>query len=157
MSDPAVRMRRRRRIEITLSLLVLGAVTYLALVPHNGRELTRLLPPKVYRWFAEHDDFNNIAAFFVLGLCVFRIRVEERAGGPGGMLARIFRSSVTRLVALMALVCLFEFLQLGIQGRFSAFGPASSHYYYGTTPFRDIHTGFSGVFAAWLLSTLRRR
>jgi len=116
-----------------LLLFVLGAMCYLALVPNDRGQFLPFLPTKIRRWICEHADFNNVTAFFVLGLIVFRMRAGSMAGAAG----RIFTHWGSRMAALMTLVCLFEILQFLIPGRMSGL--------------RDVCTGWSGVFAAWLI------
>lgn len=126
-----------------LLLLLLGAVLYLALMPSNGHPRFRVVSPPVYRWFAEHDDFNNIAAFGGLAMVAFLVGGRSHGrknAGVSGAFARMFASRTSRLAGMLAMVCILETLQNWIPGRVSEL--------------QDVCTGWSGIFAAWLLSVL---
>jgi hypothetical protein len=133
----------RRQIAPALLLLLLGAVLYLALMPNLGRPRFTLVSPAVYRWFAEHDDFNNIAAFGGLAMVAFLVGCPSPGGKKAGALnafACTFASRTSRLAGMLAMVCLLEALQNWIPGRVSEL--------------QDVCTGWSGIFAAWLLCAL---
>ena len=124
-------------------LLTLSAVLYFALMPYHGHTKILIVPLPVFRWIAEHDDFDNIMAFAVLAMATFLLGrpPAARKGGIGAAFARRFASRMARLAGLLAMVCVFEILQIWIPGRNSAL--------------RDVCTGWSGIFAAWLLCELR--
>jgi len=133
---------------VAMLLLVGAAIGYLALMPNVRGNMLGFLPQKVRRWIVEHDDLNNVVAFAVLGSVAFRIGRKEAARfahGISGVLGRVFARRETRLAALMALVVVLELFQLVIPGRISGL--------------RDVCTGWSGLFAAWLISeaTLAKR
>ena len=137
------KQRARRLAGLAALVVVFAAMCYLALVPNARGEFLGFLPQKLRRWICEHDDFNNVVGFAVLGLMAFRIggrRQMERGAGVAAMLRRIFAHRGARLAALMALVCVFELLQLIIPGRMSGL--------------QDVCTGWSGLFAAWLLAVV---
>jgi hypothetical protein len=123
-------------------LVVLAAIAYLALVPNREGQFLPFLPQKIRRWICEHDDFNNVVAFAILGLVAFRIGRKGNASPDAGILRRVFARREARLASLMALVCLLELAQLVIPGRMSGL--------------RDVCTGWSGLFAAWLLASVFR-
>lgn len=133
-----------RRIVRTFFLLTLCTVFYLTLMPYYGRARFRIVSLPVYRWIAAHDNFDNIVAFAVLATAAFllgRHPGDRGNGGIGAAFARRFASRTARLAGLLAMVCMFEILQIWIPGRTSAL--------------LDVCTGWSGIFAAWLLCELR--
>ncbi|MFN9367527.1 MAG: hypothetical protein ACK6CT_01985, partial [Planctomycetia bacterium] len=86
------------------------------------------------------DGFVNVDAFGFLAVVVFIAGETSGAGGEsksGGICAR----RGARLAVLLALVCVIEIVQIWISGR--------------TSSLEDVCTGWSGIFAAWLLSVLR--
>ena len=139
-NDPAIR-RRRRPFRRALLAVTAIAIAYLTLIPNNGHARFRILPLPLYRWFAapEHDGFVNIAAFGFLATVVFLAGRNPGTRGSG-LLVTIFASRTARLAALLALVCGIEILQRWIPGR--------------TSSLQDVCTGWSGIFAAWLLCTV---
>ena len=139
---------RRLRIVRTLFFLTLCAVLYLALMPNNGHARFRIVSLPVYRWLeAEwHDDLGNIVAFAVLACATFLLGAhpaDRENDGISAAFARCFASRTARLVGLLAMVCMFEILQRWIPGR--------------TCSLRDVCTGWSGIFAAWLLCNVFER
>jgi hypothetical protein len=125
-------------------IVVAAVIGYLALIPNDRGELLSFLPGKIRRWLCEHDDFNNIVAFGVLGSIVFRIRsrgARSPRRGTFRVFERVLSSSEARLVLLMALVFLLELVQLVIPGRIC--------------DLQDVCSGWSGLFAAWLAFRVR--
>ncbi len=104
-------------------------MTYLTLMPNRGRSRFRVVPLPLYRWLADpmHDWLMNIIAFGFLAAVVFV--AGENLG-----------SRRIRLAGLLALVCAIEIAQLWIPGR--------------TSSLDDVCTGWSGIFAAWLVARL---
>jgi hypothetical protein len=143
MGAPRDEQRARHLVGKVTLVVVFAAMCYLALVPNARGEFLGFLPQKLRRWICEHDDLNNVVGFAVFGLIAFRIGgrgQRERGAGVGAMLRRIFAHRGARLAALMVLVCVFELLQLIIPGRMSGL--------------QDVCTGWSGLFAAWLLAVV---
>jgi hypothetical protein len=135
--------RVRRLAGMVTLVVVLAVICYLALVPNARGEFLGFLPQKLRRWICEHDDFNNVTGFAVLGLVAFRIRgsgLTDRGTGVAAIFRRIFAYRIARLAALMVLVCVFELSQFFIPGRMSSL--------------QDVCTGWSGLFAAWLVSEI---
>ena len=133
----------RRRIGRAIFFLALGTVLYLALMPSDGHARFRIVSLPVFRWIAAHDDFDNIAAFAALALAAFlvgRDPSERENAGVCAAVARRFASRLARLAGLLTMVCIFEVLQKWIPGRVSSL--------------EDVCTGWSGIFAAWLVSEL---
>jgi len=134
----------RNIVGVAIAVTVLGLVAWLALIPNNRGQFLGFLPEKLRRWICEHDDFNNITGFWVLGIVAFCLPSADsanRGSGLIGLLCRVFAHRLARLAALMGLVCALEILQFVIPGRFS--------------DLRDVCTGWSGLFAAWLVSEVR--
>ena len=131
-------IRRRRRISRAVFATTAIAIAYLALMPNNGPARFRIVPLPLYRWLEapEHDGFANIVAFGFLAVVVFLTGRNPDARGSG-LLAAIFARRTVRLAALLALVCGIEIAQRWIPGRVSSL--------------QDVCTGWSGIFAAWLL------
>ena len=139
-SDPAIRSRGRLFHRAIFAITAI-AMAYLTLMPNNGHARFRIVPLPLYRWLAapEHDSFVNSVAFGFLASVVFLLGRNPDAHG-GSLLSAIFASRPARLAALLALVCAIEILQKWIPGRVSSM--------------EDVCTGWSGIFAAWLLSVL---
>ncbi len=128
--------------------MVLGAVIYLALMPNNGHARFKIVPEPAYRWLEAtwHDDFGNIVAFGVLAFATFilgRLPWDRENAGTGATFVRLFASRAARLAGLLVMVCAIEILQIWIPGR--------------TSSLRDVCSGWSGIFAAWLLAELLDR
>jgi hypothetical protein len=134
--------RARRTMGKAALAIILAAIGYLALVPNTHGEFLHFLPQKLRRWICEHDDFNNVVGFAVLGTVAFHIGTKRVASPGSSVFRRAFGRKEARLAALMGLVCVFELLQLVIPGRMSSL--------------QDICTGWSGLFAAWLASEIWR-
>jgi len=135
----------RERIIRAVFIIILFAVLYLALMPNNGHARFRIVPLPIYRWLEApwHDDFGNIVAFAVLSTAAFllgRNSGGRENAGITGALVWWFASRNARLTGLLATVCIIEILQKWIPGRVSSL--------------QDVCTGWSGIFAAWLLSVL---
>ena len=131
----------RRRIGRAILTVTVIAIIYLTLMPNNGHSRFRIVPLPLYRWLEapEHDGFANIVAFGFLATVVFLVGRNPETRGDG-LLAVIFARRTVRLVALLALVCGIEIVQKWIPGR--------------TSSLEDVCTGWSGIFAAWLLCTV---
>ena len=135
----------RRRIFRTIFFLTLCAVLYLALMPNSGRARFKIVPEPMYRWLEAtwHDDFGNIVAFGFLAFVTFLIGKPAAASENAGIVAafhRWFADRNVRLACLLAGVVTIEILQIWIPGR--------------TSSLRDVCSGWSGIFAAWLLAEL---
>ena len=131
---------------MVIFIVMLVLVLYLALLPNVHNTMLTWLPRPVHRWLATHDDVNNILAFAMLGLTTFMVRPwrADRAGRGGQRLfAPLPASTTARLCCLLALVCVLETAQRWIPGR--------------VCDLRDVATGWSGVFAAWLLYSVLDR
>ena len=121
----------------------LAAGLWLALTPNVRGEMHFFLPMELRHWVHEHDDFANIAAFLCLaifGLCFQR---NPQRGGKSAARPAMFRlleKRAVRVAGLMALVCAIEIVQIFIPGR--------------VADLQDVCTGWSGIFAAWLLSVI---
>ena len=117
------------------------SMAYLTLVPNNGRVRFRIVPLPLYRWLAapEHDWLVNIIAFGFLAAVVFLVGGNSGTRN-GDLFPEIFGRRGVRLVVLLMLVCGIETAQIWIPGR--------------TSSLEDVCTGWSGIFAAWLLSLL---
>ena len=133
---------RLRFSEIICIALILGGLV-LALHPNTRGEVNHLLPAGVVRWInSGHDEEENLFAFLILGtfaLCSGR-HSERDSGAAGSEIVRLLRSRPARMAALMGLVCAIELVQNFIPGR--------------VADLDDVCTGWSGIFAAWLLSVL---
>ena len=139
-NDPAIR-RRAQPLRRALPAITAIVITYLTLMPNTGHARFRIVPLPLYRWLAapEHDWLVNIVAFGFLAAVVFLAGRDPDAHG-GSLLSAIFAHRSARLAALLALVCAIELVQRWIPGRISAL--------------QDVCTGWSGIFAAWLLAVL---
>ena len=117
-------------------------IAYLALMPNSGHTRFWIVPLPVYRWVAapEHDGIVNVFAFGFFAAVVFLVERNPDASGTS-LLSAIFATRLARLVGLLALVCAIELVQKWIPGR--------------TSSLDDVCTGWSGIFAAWLLCVLR--
>lgn len=131
----------RRWISRAVFAVTAIAIIYLTLMPNSGHSRFRIVPLPLYRWLAapEHDDVVNIAAFGFLATIVFLVGRNPDSRGDG-LLAAIFARRTVRLAGLLALVCGIEIVQKWIPGR--------------TSSLQDVCTGWSGIFAAWLLCTV---
>jgi hypothetical protein len=135
----------RRRVIRAVFFVTVCAVLYLALMPNNGHSRFRIVPLPMYRWLeaTRHDDLGNIVAFGFLALITFLVHADPAGRkNPAGtdFFASRFAGRTARLAGLLAMVCVFESLQRWIPGR--------------TSSLQDVCTGWSGIFAAWLLSVL---
>ncbi len=139
-SDPAIRRRRRTFFRLLLVGTTL-MIAYLALMPNSGHTRFWIVPLPVYRWLAapEHDGIVNVFAFGFFAAVVFLVERDPDASGTS-LLSAIFATRLARLVGLLALVCVIETVQIWIPGR--------------TSSLDDVCTGWSGIFAAWLLWVL---
>ena len=127
-----------KRISIACILAVLG----FALLPNQSGPRFAFMPVPFRIWVNANDDLENIVAFFVLALATLRLP-GPRAKRVASMRSAIVRSLATpiaRAGGLMLLVCAIEFTQWFIPGRVS--------------DLQDVCTGWSGIFAAWLVSSL---
>ena len=126
---------------IILIALLAGGLA-LALAPNRGN-LNHFMPDAVRKWVNDaHDEEENLIAFSVLGifaLCFGR-RADRGTAAAGSPVLRLLKSRAVRMAALMAMVCMIEFVQMFIPGR--------------VADLNDVCTGWSGIFAAWLLSVL---
>ena len=120
----------------------LAAGLLMALVPNIHGDRHSFLPRSFRAWVHEHDDLENIAAFFLLTTVALRLPVTARKSGatfPGVML-QVRERPLARVAALMLLVCGIELAQWFIPGR--------------VPELQDVCTGWSGIFAAWMLAVL---
>ena len=114
-------------------------------MPNTGHARFKIVPEPMYRWLEAtwHDDFGNIVAFGFLAFVTFLIG-KPAAGlenaGTVATFARLFAGRTARLAGLLAMVCAIEILQIWIPGR--------------TSSLQDVCSGWSGIFAAWLLAEL---
>ena len=126
---------------IILIALLAGGL-FLALAPNRGN-LNHFMPDAVRKWVNDdHDEEENLIAFSVLGifaLC-FGQRADRGTAAAGSPVLRLLKGRAVRMAALMAMVCMIEFVQMFIPGR--------------VADLNDVCTGWSGIFAAWLLSVL---
>jgi hypothetical protein len=127
------------------TLFVAGLATglWMALVPNRHGALHNFLPETLRRWVSENDDPANIAGFFMLTLVGLRLP-RARENGRGRVASMVFRMlghPLAKVGVLMLLVCAIELSQRFIPGRVGEL--------------QDVCTGWSGIFAAWLLSVLR--
>ena len=140
----------RRCGSLILPLLFFGMLTvvlYFALVPNVHHDIFQILPAPLRHWCGVHDDFNNFAAFAVLGLLGFGLgsKVRPRVGvANSGPWTAAVANSRLRLSTLLALVCALEVAQIWIPGRDSSL--------------HDVATGWAGVLTAWIFyAVLGRR
>ena len=121
----------------------LAAGLTMALVPNTHGTPYAFLPAGLPRWIAEHDDPANIIAFLTLSifaLCFQREPRRLRSDTKRNAVLRLFESRGMRVAGLMGLVCMIELVQLLIPGRVGEL--------------QDVCTGWSGIFAAWLIAVL---
>jgi VanZ family protein len=126
---------------VCIALLAGGLV--LALRPNPHGEVNHILPVCVRNWINDgHDEAANLIAFSILGTFALCFERHPRRGAavPRTLVFRLLRMRAFRMAALMALVCMIEIAQLFIPGRVS--------------DLNDVCTGWSGIFAAWLLAVL---
>jgi len=115
----------------------------LALIPNLHGDLYGFVPSGLRHWIYAHDDAANISAFLVLSIFALCFRRESRrdAADTGRIApARIFERRGMRVAGLMALVGAIEFAQIFIPGR--------------VAELHDVCTGWSGIFAGWLIAVL---
>jgi hypothetical protein len=126
------------------ALFLGGLVTglWMALVPNRHGALNNFMPDLLRRWVNEHDDEANMAAFFLLTVVALRLPVAARKSGTTlpAVILHVQRRPLARVAALMLLVCSIEIAQRFIPGRVGEL--------------QDVCTGWSGIFAAWMLSVL---
>lgn len=124
---------------LCIALLAGGMV--LALRANPRGELNHILPVALRNWINEdHDEAENLIAFSILG--VFALSLSRRAPSTAASpVIHLLQSRAARMVALMSLVCGIELVQFFILGRMP--------------DMKDVCTGWSGIFAAWLLGVLR--
>ena len=139
-SVPAIRRYRRTFFRLLLAGTTL-TIAYLALMPSSGHARFWIVPLPIYRWLAapEHDGIVNVFAFGFFAAVVFLVEWNPDAPDTS-LLSAIFATRLARLVALLSIVCGIELVQKWIPGR--------------TSSMEDVCTGWSGIFAAWLLSEL---
>ena len=130
----------RRLLVLSLLVAVLAAVVYFGLVPNRRQEMFSILPLAIARQIGLHDDFNNFAAFAILGVLALRLGrgSADRRGATHWSMSRPWRVAI-----LIGLVCAIEVAQIWIPGRYSSL--------------RDVATGSSGVVTAWVLCALVER
>ena len=131
----------RRTFGRVIFVLTSIAIAYLALMPNRGRERFRIVPLPLYRWLVgpAQDWFVNIIAFGFFAAVVF-IMGGNSGARSGSLFTAIFARRGARLASLLALVCAIEIAQIWIPGR--------------TSSLEDVCSGWSGIFAAWLLAAL---
>ena len=123
-------------------IVCLAAGLMMALPANRHGALHMFLPESLRRWVNEHDDAANVMAFFILAAVALRLPCAQAKGGttlPAVILQRLVHP-LARVAALMLFVCAIEFTQSFIPGRVSEL--------------QDVCTGWSGIFAAWLISVL---
>lgn len=132
----------RPGISALLCIAMLAGGLFLALAPNRGN-LNYFMPDAVRKWVNDnHDEEENLIAFTVLGSCVlcFGRRAESRNAAAAPKVLRLLGSRAVRVAALMAMVVVIECVQMFIPGR--------------VADLNDVCTGWSGIFAGWLLSLL---
>ncbi len=133
----------KRRIPALIFAVGLVAGLALALVPNRRGDLYGFMPAGLRRWIYTHDDAANIIGFFMLSVFALCFQREPRRDAKeAGRLApsRIFEGRGMRVAGLMILACAMEFAQIFIPGR--------------VAELHDVCTGWSGIFAAWLVAVL---
>ena len=124
--------------EIICIVLVVAGLAF-ALRPNPAGNVNHIFPKAIRVWINDgHDEEENLLAFFILGSFALCSGRRSARGASGAV--RLLNSRAVRMAALMALVCAIELVQLFIPGRIS--------------DLNDVCTGWSGIFAAWLLSVL---
>ena len=123
---------------------LVGALA-LALVPNRHGGIHNFVPASFRVWVNEHDDIQNIAAFFLIAAVALRLPGVREKGGKTlpAVVLQTLEPPLARVAALMLLVCTIELTQRFIPGRVS--------------DLQDVCTGWSGILAAWLLSVFRRQ
>ncbi len=122
---------------VCIALLACGLV--LALRSNPRGEVHHILPVAVRNWMNDgHDEEANLIAFSILS--TFALVPRRAVAGTGSGVLRVLGSRAFRMAALMALVCTIELVQIFIPGR--------------VADLDDVCTGWSGIFAAWLLAVL---
>ena len=120
-----------------IALLACGLV--LALRSNPRGEVHHILPVAVRDWMNDgHDEEANLVAFSILGIIALVPHRGRTAAGPA--VFRVLGRRAFLMAALMALVCAIELVQMFIPGR--------------VADLDDVCTGWSGIFAAWLLAVL---
>jgi hypothetical protein len=125
---------------IFIGCLAAGLVLALDPDTHGGRH--HFVPVAFRAWVNEHDDLENMIAFFLLTAVALRLPRARGNRGTGlpAVALQILDRPLARVAALMLLVCAIELAQLVIPDR--------------VADFQDVCTGWSGIFAAWMLSVL---
>lgn len=125
---------------IFIVCLAAGLMMALPANPHGV--LHTFLPESLRRWVNEHDDAANVTAFFILASVALRLPGTRRKCGTtsSSVILQSLAHPLARVAALMLFVCAIEFTQSFIPGRVSEL--------------QDVCTGWSGIFAAWLVSVL---
>ena len=127
---------------IFLGGLALGLV--MSLAPNRYHHFNMFLPAELRSWVNANDNAANLGAFFLLAsvaLRLPRLRVRDGSRLPAAVV-RLIESRLGAVAALMLLVCAIEFAQIFIPGR--------------AADIQDVATGWSGIFAAWLLAEIQR-
>ncbi len=128
------------------AIFVIGIIAAMAMAlrPNRHGGIHNFVPASFRAWVNEHDDFQNIAAFFLIAtvaLLLPGVRNREGKSLPAVVL-RTLEPPLARVAALMLFVCVIELVQRFIPGR--------------VPDLQDVCTGWSGIFAAWLVWVLRR-
>ena len=138
-ADDRLGKMRRPSISDVVCIVLLSCGLVLALRGNPRGEVHHFLPVAVRDWMNDgHDEEANLIAFSILGIFALVPR-RANAGARTGV-HRLLGSRAFRMAALMALVCVIELMQMFIPGR--------------VADLDDVCTGWSGIFAAWLLAVL---
>ena len=132
----------RPGVPLLVCIAMLAGGLFLALAPNRGN-LNYILPDAVRKWINDdHDEEENLIAFFLLGSCALCSdrRPKNGLGAARGKVLRLPGTRAARMAFLMALVGAIELVQIFIPGR--------------VADLNDVCTGWSGIFAGWLLSVL---